>query len=119
MVEYRTNAHTIFVFILQHIQLVFAHFLWQQNAKMFLIMFNNINHTQTFSNKCVNQFFIPSMIIRDDRSVASGNSFRKVPRKSESSHNRRASRLNLIEGVKIPSRRFCNIGLDNISRKFE
>ena len=48
MVEYRTNAHTIFVFILQHIQLVFAHFLWQQNAKMFLIMFNNINHTQTF-----------------------------------------------------------------------
>lgn len=49
-------------------------------------------------------------MIRDAHEMASGNSFR---RSTSRSTTRRGSRFNLIEGVKIPSRRFCELGVYN------
>ena len=50
-------------------------------------------------------------MIRDANEMASGNSFR---RSTSRSTTRRGSRFNLIEGVKIPSRRFCELGVYNL-----
>ncbi|CBY11241.1 unnamed protein product [Oikopleura dioica] len=51
------------------------------------------------------------LMIRDANEMASGNSFR---RSTSRSTTRRGSRFNLIEGVKIPSRRFCELGVYNL-----
>lgn len=51
------------------------------------------------------------LMIRDAHEMASGNSFR---RSTSRSTTRRGSRFNLIEGVKIPSRRFCELGVYNL-----